>query len=149
VPSGEGAAAASGNIRLRKIKLDGPDPENEAFSGSAPRELRANCGREQMQQIARSKPDLLDHLVGDGENGRRNFQAKSLTVFRLMTNSNFVRCLTGRVTASTMGQKGRSWMEKCVFLVAYRARPRTDLSVDSRGLLAAGICKARLMGGSA
>jgi hypothetical protein len=39
---------------------------------------------------------LLNHLVGGGQQRFRNFDASSLAVCRLMTNSNFVARITGR-----------------------------------------------------
>ncbi len=39
---------------------------------------------------------LFDHLVGGSKQRWRNSQAECLCCFRLMTNSNFVGCTTGR-----------------------------------------------------
>ena len=36
----------------------------------------ANCCREQVQKLRLQKPDLLDHLVGAGENVRRSREAE-------------------------------------------------------------------------
>src|SRR5262249_44839459 len=38
----------------------------------------------------------FDHLVGAGEQRRRNFQAERVAVLRLMTSSNLVGCCTDR-----------------------------------------------------
>ena len=46
----------------------------------------------QMQQIA----VLFDHLVGAGQQGRRHSRPSALAVFRLITSSNLVGCMTGR-----------------------------------------------------
>jgi hypothetical protein len=39
---------------------------------------------------------LFDHLVGAGEERRRNFNVERAAVFRLTTSSNLVGCSTGR-----------------------------------------------------
>ena len=42
------------------------------------RPVRATSGREQMQQHAWAKPDLLNHLVGAGEKRRRQVKPERL-----------------------------------------------------------------------
>jgi hypothetical protein len=60
---------------------------------SRDRQLRANCGRERLQQLEL----LFDHLVGAGEKGRRHIEPKRLC--RLQVDHQLVlgRSLHGKV----------------------------------------------------
>jgi hypothetical protein len=50
-----------------------------------------------MQQYACAEPDLLNHLVGAGEQHRRNFQAKSFCRLQVEHELELRRLLDGKV----------------------------------------------------
>jgi hypothetical protein len=68
-------------MRKSRDELGRSTPDSGHYSARSARQKSATSCREQMQQMKRAPMALFDHLVGAGEQARRDIEAEHLRSF--------------------------------------------------------------------